>query len=106
MRPLPVRLALLGSLLLAGTADTLWNKIDTSRLGARSSRGAMRGLPYLGRAGTAGRGRKLALGYPGREAGEGVALEPGDLVCVAEPAVWRLARRGALHDPDDLGSAV
>ena len=38
------------AVLLAGTADTLWTQIDASRLGARSSRRVMRGLPYLGRA--------------------------------------------------------
>jgi hypothetical protein len=38
------------AVLLAGTADTLWAKIDVSRLGARASQGAWRGATYLGRA--------------------------------------------------------
>jgi hypothetical protein len=38
------------AVLLAGAADTLWAKIDVSRLGARAAHGAWRGVPYLGRA--------------------------------------------------------
>jgi hypothetical protein len=38
------------AVLLAGTADTLWTKIDVSRLGARAAQGAGRVVPYLGRA--------------------------------------------------------
>jgi hypothetical protein len=38
------------AVLLAGAADTLWAKIDVSRLGVRASQGVWRGAPYLGRA--------------------------------------------------------